>query len=165
MVAEYRLKGTLTFEEYLECHKILAAKRRISLRGVVILGGALFLLLGVLGRGEESGSTRVILGAIFLFYGAVLSPILFRFRVKRNWNQYPRIRDEFDITIQLDGVQSIDDKGNPTHTAWDSFIRFRESKSLFLLYLSPFLPICLPKRLVMEEELDGLRTVLESSIE
>ncbi|MEM6917313.1 MAG: hypothetical protein AAF491_12175, partial [Verrucomicrobiota bacterium] len=80
MAAEYHLKGTLTFEEYLECQKILAAKRRMLLRGIVIVGGAVFLLLGVLGAGEESGSTRVILGAIFLFYGAVLSPILFRFR-------------------------------------------------------------------------------------
>jgi hypothetical protein len=59
----------------------------------------------------------------------------------------------------------MDDRGNPSHSAWDSFIRFRESESLFLLYLSPLLPLCLPKRLVANGDLSDLRALLSSAIE
>ncbi len=66
--------------------------------------------------------------------------------------------------VSAEGLETMDDKGSPSHSAWDSFLRFGESESLFLLYLSPLLPLCLPKRLVPEAERSGLRALLSSAI-
>ena len=39
MPDSYNVKGTLTFEEYLECHKILAAKRPFWIRVIITIYG------------------------------------------------------------------------------------------------------------------------------
>jgi hypothetical protein len=165
MTTEYNLKGCLTFGGYLECHKILAAKRRLWIRSIVILYGVGMVVYGLIIAPSGPDFTLTTIAAIFLAYGLIISPIQFRYRVKRNWDRYPKIKKEFDITILSDGVQIIDDKGNPSHSSWGSFLRFRESKSLFLLYLSPLLPLCLPKRLVADAEIDGLRGIISTAIE
>lgn len=164
MEAAYNLKGTMTFEEYLECHKLLAARRRGWLRGILTLYGAGMLAYGLFGVASKPDFTFAIIGAIIVAYGIVISPIQFRYRVKRLWDRYPAIRKEFDVTLSAEGVEALDGKGRPAHTAWSSFHRFRESESLFLLYLSPLLPLCLPKRLVPEGELSGLRDLLSAAI-
>ena len=164
MPAENNLKGTVTFDEYLECHKILAAKRRMWIRSIITVYGAGMLIYGMAFAPSKPDLTFTIIGTLFVVYGFVISPIQFRYRVKRNWDRYPKMKKEFDITVSPDGVQVVDDKGNPSHSAWDSFLRFGESDSLFLLYLSPLLPLCLPKRLVPQSDLDGLRSLLASSV-
>jgi hypothetical protein len=164
MRTDYNLKGTLTFAEYLECHKILAAKRRLWIRSLITVYGFGMVFYGIFFAPSKPDFTFTVFGAMLVVYGLIISPIQFKYRVKRNWDRYPKIKKEFDITVLDDGVQNLDDKGNPSHTSWDSFLRFQESESLFLLYLSPLLPLCLPKRLVSEQDLDGLRAILKSSI-
>lgn len=164
MPTEYKLKGTLTFEEYLECHKILAAKRRLWIRAIMIVYGASMLIYGVAFVSFRPDLALTIIGAILVVYGSVISPIQFRYRVMHNWKRYPRMKKDFDITVSRDGLEIIDDKGNPSYSAWDNFLRFRESESLFLLYMSPLLPLCLPKRLVPGPDVEGLRAMLTSSI-
>ena len=39
MPDSYNIKGTLTFEGYLECHKILAAKRPFWIRVIITIYG------------------------------------------------------------------------------------------------------------------------------
>jgi len=164
MADAYNINGTLTFEEYLECHKILAAKRRLWIRGIITIYGIGMLIYGILFAPSKPDITFAVIGAIMIAYGIVISPIQFRYRVKRNWDRYPKIKKEFDMVVSAEGVETKDDKGRPSHSAWDSFLRFRESESLFLLYLSPLLPLCLPKRLVPDEDLPGLRALLSSVI-
>jgi len=164
MPTQYAINGTVTFDEYLECHKILAAKRRLWVRSIITIYGFGALIYGMFIAGARPSMSLIIIGAFFAVYGIFISPIQFRFRVKRNWDRYPKMRKEFNITILEDGLQAIDDKGNPSHTAWDNFMRFQESGSLFLLYVSPLLPLCLPKRLIPEADRVGLRSLLASSV-
>jgi len=164
MQNEYNLKGAVTFDEYLECHKILAAKRRSWIRGVLIAYGIGMLIYGFLFVESRPDLIFTPIGVLLLVYGIAISPIQFRYRVKRNWDRYPKMKRDFDITVSRTGVQVMDDKGNPSHSNWDRFIRFRESETLFLLFLSPLLPLCLPKRLVAEGDLVGLRQLLSSAI-
>lgn len=164
MSVEYNLKGALTFDEYLECHKILAAKRRLWIRGIIALYGGGTVIFGVFFSASKPDPVVAIIGSVCLLYAIFISPIQFRYRVKRNWDRYPRIRKGFDITVLPDGIQTTDDKGNPSHSSWDSFEKLGESESLFLLYYSPLLPLCLPKRLVLDEDIDPLREALSSSI-
>jgi hypothetical protein len=164
MSEQYTINGTLNFDEYLECHKILAEKRRLWARSIITLYGIGAILYGTFITESGPSLPIIIIGAIFATYGICISPIQFRFRVKRNWDRYPRMKKEFNITILEDGLQAIDDKGNPSHTAWDNFLRFQESEHLFLLYMSPSLPLCIPKRLIPDGERGGLRSLLSSSI-
>ncbi|MEX2579555.1 MAG: hypothetical protein WD342_10910 [Verrucomicrobiales bacterium] len=164
MASEYNIKGSVTFEEYLECHKVLAVKRRLWIRGIITIYGIGMVIYAILFAPSKPDFTFAIIGAILIAYGIVISPIQFRCRVKRNWDRYPKIRKEFDIAVSSEGVETKDDKGRPSHSAWDSFLRFGESESLLLLYLSPLLPLCLPKRLIPEAELSGLRALLSSAI-
>jgi len=164
MTNGYKINGTVTFEEYLECHKVLAAKRRLWIRGIITVYGAGMLVFGMFVTPSKPDLTFVIFGAIMIAYGFILSPIQFRVRMKRNWERYPAIRKEFDMVVTEEGVDTKDDKGNPSHLAWASFYDFRESESLFMLYLSPLLPLFLPKRLVPEADLSGLRELLSSAI-
>jgi hypothetical protein len=164
MPPQYSITGTVTFDEYLECHKILAAKRRLWVRSIIMIYGVGAIIYGMFIIVPSPSVPLIIIGALFAMYGVFISPLQFRFRVKRNWDRYPKMKKEFNITILEDGLQAIDDKGNPSHTAWDNFVRFKESEYLFLLYISPLLPLCLPKRLIPEDERDGLRSLLSSSI-
>lgn len=165
MKSEYKITGTLTFEEYLECHTVLASKRRRFFRALIIIYGAGMVAYGLLQASPKLDGVITIFGAIFILYGVVLSPIQFRYRVKRNWDRYPKIKEEFDFLISEAGLESKDDKGNPYHSNWDGFSRFGESRSLFMLYLSPLLPMCLPKRLIPKDELSAVRDLISSSIE
>lgn len=164
MPRQYSIAGTVTFEEYLECHKILAAKRRWWIRSIITIYGVGAIIYGMFMVSASPSVPLIIIGAFFTVYGLFISPLQFRLRVKRNWDRYPKMKKEFNITILEDGLQAIDDKGNPSHTAWDNFVRFQESASLFLLYVSPLLPLCLPKRLISDGDQDGLRSLLSSSI-
>ncbi len=164
MPCQYSINGTVTFDEYLECHKILAAKRRFWVRGIISIYGVGALIYGMFMAGPSPSMPLIIIGAFFAVYGIFISPIQFRFRVKRNWDRYPKMKKEFNITILEDGLQAIDDKGNPSHTAWNNFVRFQESGSLFLLYVSPLLPLCLPKRLIPEDDRDGIRSLFSASV-
>lgn len=164
MPSQYNIKGVVSFEEYLECHKILAAKRRFWIRGIILGYGTAVLIYGIYFAAPKPDFTFAIIGAILIAQGLVVSPLMFRHRVKRNWDRYPNIRKGFNIVVSAEGVETIDDKGNPHHSAWDSFFGFRENDSLFLLYLSPLLPLCLPKRLVPAADLAALRELLSSAI-
>jgi len=162
MPQEHRFHGKLTFEEYLECHRILAAKRRIILRTIVIFGGLFFLIKGV--AGDPGDPTRIGIGIAALVYATIISPLQFRYRVKRLWQRNPSVQKGMDITVVEDGLRITDDKGQPFHKDWTSFHQFREIPSLFLLYLSPLSPLCLPKRLIPAGDLPAARALLSSSI-
>jgi len=128
MASEYNIKGTVTFEEYLECRKILAAKRRPWIRAIIISYGAGILIYATAFSVSKPDVTFILIGALLVLYGIVISPILFRYRVRRNWERYPMIKRDFDVTVSEKGLETADDKGNPSHADWDSFFRFRESE-------------------------------------
>lgn len=164
MGSQYDIKGGVSFDEYLECHKILAAKRRLWIRSIIFVYGAAMLIYGIFFAASNPDFTFALIGAILIAYGLVVSPIQFRYRVKRNWDRYPKIKKEFNILVSAEGLETMDDKGNPSHSDWDTFFSFRESESLFLLYLSPLSPLCIPKRLVPAADLSGFRELLSSAI-
>lgn len=134
MPKTYLFHGIVTFDEYLECHKVLAKTRRAWARVAILVYG-----LGLWFYGTALATSRpvwvlIIVGALAMVYGVFLMPLYFRYRVKRNWDHYPRIKREFNLTLSEDGLRALDDKGNPSHTDWNSFIRFDETESLFLAH-------------------------------
>ncbi|MGJ8725073.1 MAG: YcxB family protein [Roseibacillus sp.] len=163
-MSKITIKGTLNFKEYLECHKILAAKRRHWLRSIYALIGLAALIYAFFVSESRPEWALVLFGGFFLLYATLISPIQFAYRVEKNWKKYPRVKREFEIVVTEDGVATRDDKGHLAHLNWSSFYKYRESSSLFLLYVSPLLPQALPKRLVLAQEIEDLRAVLTSKM-
>lgn len=164
MSIEYRFVGQIEFAEYLECHKALAAKRRLWLRVILLLAGGFSLLYAAFSRTTGMPHVFMTWGVVLVAYACVVSPLLFRLRVRRNWARYPSAHKQFDITVREAGVAILDDRGNPSHANWDNFIGCRETKSFFLLYLSPLLPVCLPKRLLPAPDIGRFRAFVSSAI-
>lgn len=162
MPPEYRLTGKLTFDEYHECHRILAARRRLILRAITLLIGTMFFINGAMQ--DPADPIGIGIGIAAFLYVLVLSPLQFRYRVKRLWQRNPSLHKGMDITILQDGLRITDDKGQPFHKDWDGFLKFRESTSLFLLYLSPLSPFCLPKRLIPQEDHAAVRKVISAAL-
>jgi hypothetical protein len=136
MPNEYNIKGALTFAEYLECHTILAAKPRLWVRGIVIVYGVGVLIYGLLFAPSKPDLMFTMIGAILVAYGFIISPIQFRYRVKRNWDRYPKIRKDFDMRFHglkwrswtIEAIPPI-----PLGTASSGFV----SPSLFSSFIFP----------------------------
>ena len=163
MPRKFTFAGKLSFDEYHECHKGLAHKRRLWLRSLITIAGLALIVYGLLfSQTRRPDLVWIIPGVIWILYAAFVSPWQFRIRVRRNWNRYPAAHHDTEITVDAEGLTTSDDKGNPVFAAWDNFIGFKESDSLFLLYLSPLLPKLLPKRMLREGSVDEFRQFLNS---
>ena len=162
MSEEYRFEGNLTFEDYHECHFALAFMRRLVIRGICLIygvGTVLYVLLSNAGMYLLLG-----IGIFLILYAIVISPIQFRLRVRRIWDNYPKAHQPFSFLVAEEGLTAKDDRGNPVFTGWDNFLKYRETKSLFMIHLSPHMPLCLPKRLLASNQLDPFRDLLERKL-
>jgi hypothetical protein len=158
MQKEFTFAGTMTFEEYLECHTILAAKRRWLFRGFTLIVGAAMIVF------SSYDLKRVSFGTFLIVYAVVISPFQFKVRVKRLWDRHPGIRRPVDAKISATGLIFTDDKGNPVHRDWNNLIGFQETDSFFLLFASPRHPLCLPKRLMAGGSPADFRMLLDTTL-
>jgi hypothetical protein len=163
---KYSIDGKLRFQEYLEAHKKAALLRRSILPTVVVLGGlfAVVYTLSISLAESDMLSLQLGFGIGLIVYGLVLSPLQFRYRVKRNWNRYPAAHKQQKVFFDSSGVTTIDDVGNPAVTKWSKFINLKETKSSFLLFLSPLLWIIVPKRLLGIERVEAFRVFVTSML-
>ncbi|MGY8640924.1 MAG: YcxB family protein [Verrucomicrobiales bacterium] len=158
MSPEFKFSGKTTFEEYLECHKVIASKRRLLLRSFLIIYGA-----GATFYGIQTAS--IIFGALGVFalaYGLLISPIHFKSRVRKNWESYPAAQKPRESTLKKEGISVRGDDGNFIVQSWENYISYRETTSLFLIYVSPLMPIILPKRLLVETKVEDCREFLDT---
>ena len=143
-------KGAYLFDDYLAAHRLNRRGLRIGLRVAVIAIGCSLVLLGVFGSGNP---LYILSGVFFVVWGAYLSGLVFRLRVRRRWKQYPAIRNRsLELSLGDNGVSSTDDVRNPAVTKWESFVKWKEDGTTFSLHLSPHLWLSLPKRLLRPED-------------
>ncbi|MBS9782886.1 MAG: YcxB family protein [Arcobacter sp.] len=158
------IKGKMSFDEYLECQKFISKKRVLISRSITFICGIFLLCLDWYYDFKVYNIPLLSLSFIYIFYALCLGHLRFKYLVKKNWKKYPKIHEEFSMNFCEDGMQTLDDKGTPSHLNWGSFMDFKESENLFLLFLSPSLPICIPKRLVAKEDLQDLKNLALSNI-
>lgn len=161
---QYQFTGYLTFAEYFESRQAVVSRVSFWTDAVVLLCGAAMLVWGALLPDGTDRVTAVLLGAAMVFCAVVVLPGLVALLARRDWARSPRIKKQFSTTVGREGVTSLDDRGHPSHLDWGNFIRFRESKSLFLLFLAPRFAMCLPKRLLPESEHGDFRMLVASAI-
>ncbi len=162
---QYHFTGYLTFDEYLESRRAVASRVGLWANAVVLLYGAAMLVWGALLPDGTDRVTAVLLGAAMIFCAVVALPGLFALLVRHDWAGSPWIRKQFSTTVGRDGVTSLDDRGHASHLDWSNFIRFSETKALFLLFLGPRFTVCLPKRLLPESEHGNFRKLVASAMD
>ncbi len=164
MERRFHISGKVTFEEYLECHKVMAAKRRWWIRGFILAYGIGVLVFQQFRWPDAGWNMLSAVGVLAITYAIGISPILFHHRVKRNWHRYPKIREDMEVTFDTEGFTAKDDRDCDIFTSWGKIISWRETPNLFMLYFSPILPLVVPKRLIAGDEIDGFRDLLAEVI-
>ena len=149
------IKDKLILDDYIKAQQYNARKRNI----IFITSILVIAILIAVGSGEY------IIPGIFLLY-LIIRPSYLRTRYKRTWERTPSFhRSSETYGFDENGFHTEDDSGNLSVTHWDKFLKWRESKDLFLMYLSPYLFVFLPKRFVGMEEQNQIRELLKRKIE
>ena len=148
------IKGQEILDDYVKAQKFHARKRDFIFITSIL---AISILLAV-------GSGEYIVPGILLLY-LIIRPFYMRIRYTRTWEKTPSFHKSLE-TYGFDdnGFHTEDDGGNLSVIHWDKFIKWRESKDLFLIYLSPYMFVFLPKRLVNIEEQNQIRELLKLKI-
>ena len=112
--------------------------------------------LGSVASGEYSQTViPVLLGSFFL--------LRMRLAVRAAYRRDFVPAVETTITVSDSGVQFQNEKGH-TDFAWSAFVRYTETKTLFMLYVQSRIFQVVPKRAFSANELGFLREVLQGKI-
>ncbi len=148
--------GQPTFDDYLRAQRHHGRSRALLIAGIL---GALAILVWLTSR-------SIIFPAFVVLYVILLRPLYMRVRLRRHWQQTPSAHQgQKTYGLGETGFRTEDDEGHPSVTHWDKFLKFRESKHTFFLYLSPNMYLFLPKRFIGPENQERIRQLLKESIE
>ena len=86
-----------------------------------------------------------------------------RYRVRRALRENPSAQGEIVADVNNEGVLVIFATGR-TQMGWPAFIKSRETAALFLLFTSPYKSIFIPKRVLSQEQIEELRSLLKANI-
>lgn len=144
-----------TFDDYLRAQTFHARVTRIIL-SLVLIAMAIFLW---------AITRRVIAPSLIVFYVIAAQPLLIRLRLKRIWRLTPALhKGQRFHALDESGLHSQDDDGRPTVLHWNRFLKFRESKDTFFLYLAPNMFVFLPKRFIGLRDQDDIRSLLTAKL-
>jgi len=102
----------------------------------------------------------MLLLALFL---VSLTTVLIPFSVRRAYSKDKRLHGEFSAEISESGI-GISSPDSQTQMNWKGFIRFFETKNLFVLYHSAQLFNTFPKRAFAPEQLEEVRSLLQQKV-
>jgi hypothetical protein len=129
-------------------------------RGVWIRATSLIgLLLSIAGLASIALDPKHNVGAIvpiivglFLVFGSGLS-------IRRSFRLDTRLQEPFELVANPEGID-ISSKTSVSKYKWSAFVRFSESKNLFLVYQAPEVFNVFPKRAFAPGEEESFRGVL-----
>ncbi len=157
----------ITPEEYGEAHRAHASSKalwrwrnRISLTIIII-----FLAVSIAVSIFDSEMRVMVRPAIILFSGLLVLLFLGRSNLlwRRQYNKIDSLKRESTVEIREDGITASTEAAR-SEIKWISFIRWYESKTLFLLYQQPSLFSIYPKRAFEPGEVDEFRELLQRKI-
>lgn len=147
--------GQATFDDYLRAQRYHSRQHGLTISLTMVVFAIFFAV-----------SLRdYFLSGILLLYVAV-RPIYMRWRWKRIWQQTPSAHGG-PQTYQMDenGFHMPDSEVISTATHWDKFLKSKESKDAFFLYLSPHMFLFLPKRFIDDTDQEEIRQILSEKIQ
>ena len=144
----------MTFDDYVRAQRNHARKRNVT---IVLLLAAFAVFVAV--------ATWNYIFPVFVLTYLAVREFLMRARSKRLWQQTPALHQgQKTFGLDTSGFHGEDDEGHPTVVHWDKFLKYRESKDTFFLYLSPHMFLYLPKRLIAIEDQARIGQLLKENI-
>ncbi len=149
------ITGQPGLKDYLRARRCHALRRTLAIVSLLVIAAVVLALI----------TGDYLVPGLIVVYALVLRPIYMRTYLRRNWQQTPSAhRGEKTYSMNAAGFHAEDDEGNPVVTHWDQFIKFRESRDTFLLYLSPGRYLFLPKRFIDPSQQAEIRQLLKERI-
>jgi hypothetical protein len=102
---------------------------------------------------QFSSGIGAIVGGLFLIF-------FLRLQVWLSFRGDNRLRDQFDATISDSGIDVSSPKAASKYD-WSAFVRYAETKNVFLVYQAPQVFNVFPKRAFTAEEVDAFRNLLD----
>lgn len=122
--------------------------------------GSLLILAGLgsiaLDPKQNAGAIVPILVGLFFVFGL-------RLRIRQSFRQDNRLQQPFEAVVSQDGIDISSQTGSSKYE-WSAFIRFAESKNLFLVYQAPKVFNVFPKRAFAPGEVESFRSLLSERI-
>jgi hypothetical protein len=107
--------------------------------------------------------TRSIPMLFFGLFLVFLTTIFIPLSVRRAYARDKRLHEEFVADITDSGI-GISSPNSRSQTNWSAFLRWFESKNLFVLYHSPQLFNTFPKRAFTIEQIEEFRSLLRQKL-
>jgi hypothetical protein len=163
-----KISYELRQEDFLEA--MIAHRNRKKLvkwarRILIAMGGVLMaaVLLSLLIKPSTEGLIADMPFFLVVGFWIVILWALPRWSARKQFSGQPSVQGPRVLSIEKTGMHWIWNGGS-ADAEWRNFVRSVESENLILLYTSPACFNILPKRVLTEEELSGLRQMIEQNI-
>jgi hypothetical protein len=141
--------------------------RMIFLPGVVVLGAAFAITLVIAltdpGTTSQLVPSWIFLAAMFLLVVALGSGMLPRMLHRMQFNRLRALHGPIRFEAREGDIVYCTETSQST-TKWEAFVKWKESKGSFLLYIQPRLCLLVPKRVLDGAQIAAFRELLKSQI-
>jgi hypothetical protein len=109
--------------------------------------------------GFEKAGPSVLLGLLW-----ISCPFLFfRSRVKKDFERHPNLSREYSLHVDGSGIR-LTNELSETGGKWPVYVKFQETRNLFMLYYGTRMFLIVPKRIFAGTELDQFRELISRNI-
>ncbi|WP_445145238.1 YcxB family protein [Dyella sp. Tek66A03] len=160
------LRGRIAVEDLMAAQWVHVRPRRsLAVIGILLLGLVVFAMATsfLVRRQSLTDPTTWILPGI-LAYLAFTAFVWVPRKVRRSYSQRKDFQHEISMMVTSAGVAARTEQGNSVKP-WSDYLKWKEGKSVFLLYLSDQLFQIVPKRFfATHEDIDAFRNIIRQSI-
>ncbi len=162
MKQSFEFSYKLSYEECYETFLLLSMKWSRKIRKLI--GGLLILITIILLAGYFFDSTKIhyfvmSILAILLLYYLIYVPVL---KAKKGAIKVSKAKGTYKVKITEDGMVVTDTESMPL--ASDKDARAIETEQLYILRPDRMHTICLPKRVMNEQEKEAIRNILKANV-
>lgn len=167
-MVDIKIVYRISEQDFMEAHELFIANerpwyRKFSRFLMPWIGGAVLLMQVVyliVMPNRDIGFT--VIGLIVGFYLMYCGFALRRY-FRRLYQKDHRYKHDFTAEISDEGIY-INTPFSDAHMKWNSFVRYLESKDVFMVFIAQWNFILLPKRAFATDEADQFRVLLQRNI-
>ena len=160
------LNGRIAVEDFLAAQWVHVRPRRsLAVVGVTLLGLLILAMAAsFLGRRQSLTDPMVWILPGILAYLVFIAFVWVPRKVRRSYSQRKDFQHEISMMVTSAGVEARTEQGYCVKP-WSDYLKWKEGKNVFLLYLSDQLFQIVPKRFfAAREDIDAFRNVIRQSI-
>lgn len=164
-----RITYTLTAKDFVDVHRARRSAepaQKWSLRMLYALVGLLVIAAIAMYVAEPTRATLIRVVPLFIF--VVLWLMLVRLvparLARRQFLRQPAAQSEQVTEFTEQGIRTRGADGTESSVGWNSVLRYAETESIFLVYLSPSLFVVYPKRAFDGEQLSTVRELFQRRV-